>query len=157
MRCKAHEEMSGMHPEGYYSGCLDKAIKYAESQGYVVEMGTLPGTVMGRIYYGTGDEDGDFKKIVIDAPCAGCALMALLHEIGHMEIRGQKIPILNRSSSESANQLACMIDNEILADLVGMTVGMEIGFELDDEWKEFGSRIHWQENSYGKLCREISQ
>jgi len=79
MSCDRHKDWPNV------SEFIQALIQQAEKDGFaVVEHGVLPDDVIGRIHY-------DTKQIEIDTPCAGCALEALAHEVGHLILfRAQK-------------------------------------------------------------------
>jgi hypothetical protein len=130
MACEYHYVRSQKRP-GYYSQKIDSVVSYLrEVLGYEVIMHderllrTSEEAIWGHVDYET-------KTVSLHCYCAGCALLTLLHEAGHILHRQAVGTVTHEKSS--------VREREVAADLHGRRLSDAIGLELEEEWQEFSS------------------
>lgn len=109
MGCEYH---NCMDRDSFYGECLDRLERYILVSGFKFNHDSDL-LVPGRIFYGK-------KLILINEPCAGCAVLVLLHEIGHMFL-DKNFPF-SRADEDAA-------------DIMGRVIGRGLGFNLETEWE----------------------
>jgi hypothetical protein len=119
MSCEFHSARATNKPQ-HYSSKIKSIINYIEDVlGYEVIKNAqdLPDNIMGRVSY-------ENRTIKINCACSGCALVALLHEAGH---------VLHYIECEKKNLGQPKKDvREQEADKRGRDLSILIGFDPED-------------------------